>query len=817
MRRARWPRIGLTARARLATLVAAIVLGVVFTVLLRTVDVSRDRDSQARQSADAIEAANSIEGSVIDLETGLRGYIISGETNFLEPYQRARATQPQRLNTLERLVRDNRAQLALARGLRDELNSYANDYGVPLIAAVGAGRRIGVQRLAEGKARVDRIRKTLGRFTAAENRLQANRRAAARSAAHRARVFAFVGLGVLVLVVIVSGVYASRFVAEPLRRLARSARRLAAGKFDERVEVSGAAEVSDLGIAFNQMAESLEEHTKELERLSESSAAEFSAVFEQTPVGLTLFDRELRCLRSNPALGALAGVVASEQPGRTVSELFGNFDPDLTADFGRVLQTGQPVPNVRITGGDHRVCNVSLFPVRRRDGELIGVAAVVTDVTQREQRLRHERVTAERATQLERLTSSISEALTPEEITRAVVAEAVAVLGADGGVITLLDEERQALSMSAAIGWPLEEQEWFTRLPLTVSSPTTDAVRTRRTIHAAGPAAQPDAYPELAERRARHGIAASLALPLLSGPRVMGGLRVTFSEPREFDQDELEFAEDVAERCAAGVARALLYEREHATAAALQSSLMPRALPMFEGVVLGARFRPAGTGAVVGGDFYDVLRLGDEQFMAWIGDVQGKGPEAAAIAALARYTLRAEIRHELQPARLLQSLNEAVLAQSDLGDRLLTAICLRGEVKGDRLELEMAIAGHPSPLLVRRDQPCVEWGAPGPLIGFEHSEFVAHSIALEAGELLVLYTDGLTDAHAPQRFLRIDDLCRSVDALERFSLGEILDGLLARAGNAPDDVPRDDIALLGLAFAPRTARGAASLAETHSG
>jgi sigma-B regulation protein RsbU (phosphoserine phosphatase) len=244
---------------------------------------------------------------------------------------------------------------------------------------------------------------------------------------------------------------------------------------------------------------------------------------------------------------------------------------------------------------------------------------------------------------------------------------------------------------------------------------------------------------------------------------------------------------------------------------------MPRALPMFQGVVLGARFRPAGTGAVVGGDFYDVIRLGEDHFVAWIGDVQGKGPEAAAIAALARYTLRAEIRHEHEPARLLQSLNEAVLAQSDLGDRLLTAICLRGKATGDRLKLDMTIAGHPSPLLVRPGQPCVEWGSSGPLIGFEHSEFISDSMTLEPGEVLVLYTDGLTDAHAPRRFLRSEELCRSVDELERLSVGDVLDGLLARAGDAAGDVPRDDIALLGLGFAPRTARGAASLAETQTG
>src|SRR5207248_2234090 len=251
-------------------------------------------------------------------------------------------------------------------------------------------------------------------------------------------------------------------------------------------------------------------------------------------------------------------------------------------------------------------------------------------------------------------------------------------------------------------------------------SPLTDAVRTRRLVHVDDPREQTARYPDLAAERARYGIAASLALPLLSGPRCVGGLLITFSSPREFQQDELDFAQEVAERCASGVARALLYKREYETAAALQRSLMPSALPAFDGVLFGARFRPAGTGEVVGGDFYDVLDLGEGRFVAWVGDVQGKGPQAAAAAALARYTLRAETRHEASPARLLQALNDAVLAQSEPGDRLLTAACVAGSVNGDALELELAIAGHPSPLLMRRDDPCREWGSSGPLIGFEN-------------------------------------------------------------------------------------------------
>ena len=589
---------------------------------------------------------------MIDLETGLRGYIIAGQTRYLDPYRTARATQPARLRKLMQLVADNPSQTALARQLSIELNSYVNDYAVPLIAAVGAHRRIGPRRLSDGKQRVDLIRATIGRFTAAQDALQADRRAAANSATHRARVLTIIGMALLVLVVVASGVYASRFVAEPVRNLARSARRLAAGKLEERVEPAGAAEVSDLGHAFNQMAASLEEHTLELERLSESSAAQFSAVFEQTPIGLTLFDRDLRCARCNQALGELAGIVASEQRGRTVSEVFGHFEPDLTAELGRVLQEGRPVGGIRITGGG-RTCTVGLFPVRKTGGELIGVAAVVVDVTEREQRLERERVSGRRSRQLERLASTISEALTPEDVSRVVVAEAVMALDGDGGAVVMLDEARQTLSMSAGIGWPLEERASFRNIPLSLRSPTTDAVRTRRVVHVDDPRAQGQRYPSLADTRARHGVAASLALPLLSGPRCVGGLLVTFSSPRDFQQDELDFAAELAERCASGIARALLYEREHETAAALQRSLMPSALPAFESVLFGARFRPAGTGEVVGGDFYDVLDLGEGRFVAWIGDVQGKGPEAAAVTGLARYTIRAAAVTEHEPSRIL--------------------------------------------------------------------------------------------------------------------------------------------------------------------
>src|SRR2546423_3953797 len=170
MGRARRLRVGLTARVRLATLLAGLALGAVCAAPPHGVGVSRPRDTQARHSADVLESARGIEGSVIDLETGLRGYIIAGQTRYLDPYRTARATQPARLRKLMQLVADNPSQTALARQLSIELNSYVNDYAVPLIAAVGAHRRIGPRRLSDGEQPVGLIRAPIGPFTPAPGR-----------------------------------------------------------------------------------------------------------------------------------------------------------------------------------------------------------------------------------------------------------------------------------------------------------------------------------------------------------------------------------------------------------------------------------------------------------------------------------------------------------------------------------------------------------------------------------------------------------------------------------------------------------------------
>ena len=231
----------------------------------------------------------------------------------------------------------------------------------------------------------------------------------------------------------------------------------------------------------------------------------------------------------------------------------------------------------------------------------------------------------------------------------------------------------------------------------------------------------------------------------------------------------------------------------------LQSSLLPAALPTIPGLETAARFRPAKHGFEVGGDFYDVFETGDGSWAIVVGDVCGKGSEAAAVTALARYTLRAAATRERSPSRVLTLLNEALLKQVP-DTEFCTAAYARIDDDGT---LTTSAGGHPLPLVLRADGRVERVGEPGLLLGFEPDPKLSDStLALEPGDALVLYTDGLTDAYAPDRTLD-DDAFASVLAscAGRFA-SDIADHIQHVA--LDDDIrqPRDDVALVVVRLTP---------------
>ena len=188
-------------------------------------------------------------------------------------------------------------------------------------------------------------------------------------------------------------------------------------------------------------------------------------------------------------------------------------------------------------------------------------------------------------------------------------------------------------------------------------------------------------------------------------------------------------------------------ERHRRLAEDLQTSLLPPDLPQPRGAELAAAYRPGGTASTVGGDFYDLVELDDSSWLLVIGDVEGTGPVAASLTAAVRYTIRAAALRTSDPADVLHTANAVLLRQGALNGTC-TVACILARRAGDRIDLRAASAGHPLPLVIRRSTGAVEeLGVPGTLLGsLSEVDFPVLGTTLAAGDVVVLYTDGVTEA-----------------------------------------------------------------------
>ena len=296
------------------------------------------------------------------------------------------------------------------------------------------------------------------------------------------------------------------------------------------------------------------------------------------------------------------------------------------------------------------------------------------------------------------------------------------------------------------------------------------------------------------------GLRSAMLAPMTVRDRVVGVISFVSAESgRRFDEHDLALAEDLALRAAAAVENARLYGTASAISATLQSSLLPPVLPDLPGMEIAAAYHPAGSGLEVGGDFYDVFNTAEDQWYAVIGDVCGKGAEAAAVTALARYTIRAAAVRRRSPSAILRWLSDAMVQQSVDGDgRFCTIACAHLDLSRSPARVTVACGGHPLPLVVRAGGAVEEFGTPGTLLGLvAHPDLQDRSAELRSGDTLVLYTDGLTEAGAPEHVWEPEDLAAAACASAGGPAAATVSRLLTAATGAVP-VPRDDIALLAL-------------------
>lgn len=285
----------------------------------------------------------------------------------------------------------------------------------------------------------------------------------------------------------------------------------------------------------------------------------------------------------------------------------------------------------------------------------------------------------------------------------------------------------------------------------------------------------------------------------------LGTLCVIDREPREVTPEETQLLTDLAAvvmdelelrrnaRLAADSAQGRLFELEK-LAGALQASLLPPSMPDIPFLEVAAQYRPASK-YEVGGDFYDVFPIDDLTWGFVIGDVMGKGPQAASRTSCARYSVRASATYDDSPCGVLDAVNHALLTDSDPGpdSPFVTALFARATAVADGVLVSFASAGHPLPILLRPDGSAVTIGAPGTLLGaFPALELTDSQVTLQPGHSLVLVTDGVHDSGQPP--LHVEGL----EALLQDCQGLTAKQIAARVHEAIGAAQRDDIAILVL-------------------
>jgi signal transduction histidine kinase len=265
---------GLAPRIAVASVVLALLVGAAFAVLLVTISDLRASEREVTRSREANATADRLEEDVIDLETGVRGFVITRQERFLEPWRSARASIPAEVQDLERLA-EAAEQKQRAQEISRGITAYIDDYSLPLVNAVRradpGARSIAVT--AEGKRRIDALRRSFEEYKSFERDLLARRQDRDERNAGQAVAAGVVGLCGSIVLILFFSVYLTRAIVQPLRRASRVAGQLAAGDLGARMPERSIGEIGTLERSFNSMAVALENDRERLRRLADEQAA----------------------------------------------------------------------------------------------------------------------------------------------------------------------------------------------------------------------------------------------------------------------------------------------------------------------------------------------------------------------------------------------------------------------------------------------------------------------------------------------------------------------------------------------------------------
>lgn len=559
-------------------------------------------------------------------------------------------------------------------------------------------------------------------------------------------------------------------------------------------------------------------------RVSEEALGLVEAILSSAPIGIAVFDLDLRYVRVNDAYAEISGRSVEEHLGGRVGDVV-PLPYTVRADLRRVVTTGRTILDRAVeladpNAGGSRHFNVSYYPVRTTSGVLIGAGAAVVEVTEAK------RSEAERAALL-RQAEEAQQRL-------AILATASTVLASTMQIDELLQRLARVLTPGVA-DWciieafgpsgAIEHVAVSYRDPGAAQQLTADLLAHPIGANSSGPVAAViasgearlfgpesvgDALAGAAEDRGRPELAegfevrASVIVPIEARGQVLGVLLLSTEGERNLELDDLDLAVEVAHRAALALGNARAFQQEHQIAESLQRSLLPEAVDSVRGLELSVDYLAATDGASVGGDWYDVICFDDGSVGIVVGDVVGHDLAASTAMGQLRSTLRAfAYEDHASPGGTLARLDRLFDA---LG--LTYATCVLGIVDPTTRRFQWSAAGHPPPLLLRGGEARFLEGGGGSLLGLSAGAHTGGAEAtLEEGDVLVLYTDGLIERRGESISDGLARLARAAERLPVTSTKELCEGLLEAL--LPSGVARDDdVAIL-------VARLAAPAEERH--
>ena len=345
---------------------------------------------------------------------------------------------------------------------------------------------------------------------------------------------------------------------------------------------------------------------------------------------------------------------------------------------------------------------------------------------------------ADRAVRLQRVTAALARARTPEDVASVVISEAVAALGASGGGLLVPATDGEHLAVPGAVGYGDKLMGQFREERLDAPLPAATALRTGEAIFLESPEERDAHFPML--RGFEPSTIAMCTVPLIAGRRSIGALRFSFNTPKLFDDAERNFVMALATQTAQTLLRTEIYEAERQATLGLQRALLPQAVSGIPGWDVAAYYSPAG-GYEVGGDFYDVVPVPDGRIAAIVGDVMGRGLQAAAAMAEIRSTIRAYVLDDADPATVFRRVDAYFNATQP--DQLVTVLYFLVDRQNDLVQI--ANAGHLPPLLVRPGEAEILPVSGGLPFGVDGEERTVTAVRIPPGTAVAAITDGLVE------------------------------------------------------------------------